>query len=69
MFRIIHVWFCNGVEPPPRETLTYVDGGWGPNSELDSDSTTDTDLEAVEPSSSPDSQGQRRMTPGAVAAP
>ena len=57
---------CLGIEPLPRETLSYVDGGWGPNSELDSDSTTDTDLEAAEPLSSPDSQGQRRTTPGAV---
>ena len=50
-----------------RPYPTYVDGGWGPNSELDLDSTMDTDLEVAEPSSSPDSQGQRRTTPGVVA--
>ena len=26
-FRIIHVPYCVGIEPPPRETLSYVDGG------------------------------------------
>ena len=50
-----------------RPYPTYVDGGWGPNSELDSDNTMGTDLEAAEPSSSPDSQGQQRTTPGVVA--
>ena len=53
---------CVGIEPPPRETLSYVDGGWGPNSELDLDSTTGTDLEAVE-----HHHPQRRTTPGVVA--
>ena len=32
------------IEPPPRETLYYVYGDLGPNSELDSN----TDLEAAE---------------------
>ena len=40
---------CNvlfGIEPPPGETLYNIDGGWGPNSEVD----PNTDLEAAEPS-------------------
>jgi hypothetical protein len=51
-----------GMESPPCETPCAVDGGLGPNSELDRDSESDTDPSAsdlaAEPS--PDSQGQRR---------